>query len=152
MAEATEDKIHTSYTQSRDHHPPSSSSSSPVSSRRDSLRSYHLGIGPNPPTPTSPLVRLTRKRAASVNTDTANQPRIEDLVLNTPSSAGIVSAGEKVCLCQPDPKIPRPRNGMSRIRFLFLYEIGTPTGCLHLFYSLSLRIFNSASELTSTDF
>jgi len=24
-----------------------------------------------------------------------------------------IEATEKICLCQPDPKIPRPRNGMS---------------------------------------
>lgn len=64
--------------------------------------------------PISPRTRLTRKRAASLNTDSANDPRIGDLVLNTASSNGSTtsdSTREQVCLCQPDPKIPRPRNG-----------------------------------------
>ncbi|RDW82297.1 hypothetical protein BP6252_03409 [Coleophoma cylindrospora] len=95
--------------------PRSPVSNSTDSSRRDSLRAFQAEKGSEPPTPNSqsPPFRLTRKRAASIDTDGANQPRIGDLALNTASSAGppvCDSAREQVCLCQPDPKIPRPRN------------------------------------------
>lgn len=63
----------------------------------------------------SPMSRLTRKRAASLNTETASlPPRIGDLALNSANSSGPLTPDftrEQVCLCQPDPKIPRPRNG-----------------------------------------
>ncbi|KAL1842303.1 hypothetical protein VTJ49DRAFT_5584 [Mycothermus thermophilus] len=45
-----------------------------------------------------------RKRAASIDTEEANRSRIENLTLTTPSSAGLI------CLCAPEPKVPRPRN------------------------------------------
>jgi hypothetical protein len=65
--------------------------------------------------PLTPHSRLTRKRAASLNTETANlPPRIGDLALNSANSSGPLTPDltrEQVCLCQPDPKIPRPRNG-----------------------------------------
>ena len=49
---------------------------------------------------------LTRKRTASLMEDKSNRS----------SSAAIEQIGEPAshfCLCQPDPKIPRPRNGTS---------------------------------------
>ncbi|KAI1845408.1 hypothetical protein JX266_008503 [Neoarthrinium moseri] len=62
----------------------------------------------------------SRKRAASINTDDANnQPRIQDLSLHTPGSVQTSSsfAGgpteqqrELICLCTKAPKVPRPRN------------------------------------------
>ncbi|KAL2157815.1 hypothetical protein VTH06DRAFT_5084 [Thermothelomyces fergusii] len=56
---------------------------------------------------------ITRKRAASINTEEANQPKVEVLRLGTPSTASPhpfdASAG-RICLCTPAPKIPRPRN------------------------------------------
>lgn len=91
-----------------------------------------------PPTPESPPFRLTRKRAASLAADhkggddddgggssSNNKDEADDVVeAITPSStthsrmsSGGASAGSAgsaashVCLCQPDPKIPRPRNG-----------------------------------------
>ncbi|KAI9739482.1 MAG: hypothetical protein M1818_005170 [Claussenomyces sp. TS43310] len=90
--------------------PRSPASISPRSARRDSLLLSEQRSGPR--TPTSPPMRLTRKRAASLNTEAANHPHLDNLALN---SAGVVNprataAREQVCLCQPDPKIPRPRN------------------------------------------
>ncbi|KAK4193978.1 hypothetical protein QBC40DRAFT_260470 [Triangularia verruculosa] len=93
--------------------------SGPVHSTRgsSSLSSPHghvpqIGSGP-----------ITRKRAASINTEEANnRSRIENLTLQTPSSAnpgsfhgdripeGNSSGQDLVCLCAPPPKIPRPRN------------------------------------------
>lgn len=58
-----------------------------------------------------PPERLTRKRAASVDTEIANH-RIQDLAINSSPQSGTVR--ERVCLCQRDPKIPRPRNGIRR--------------------------------------
>lgn len=91
--------------------------------------------GGEPPSPDSPLRSagpLTRKRAASLRTD---GPRIEDLSLNTPTTAERSSpppqppqqpqlpesGRDLICLCTPAPKVPRPRNGMSSfLRFCFL--------------------------------
>lgn len=89
----------------------SPTSISPVSSRRSSLKPDHPGKSPETTTSTSPPVRLTRKRVASLNADIANQDGMEKLALSAPVSAPITS-GDRVCLCQPDPKIPRPRNGV----------------------------------------
>ncbi|KAF7870494.1 hypothetical protein EAF04_004238 [Stromatinia cepivora] len=92
------------------------------SSRRNSLRPILPDKHSEPPTPVSPPAfdRLSRKRAASLDTESANQPRIGDLALNSASTSNSTTGGpspisdtavtEQVCLCQPDPKIPRPRN------------------------------------------
>ncbi|PBP22005.1 AAA family ATPase Pontin, partial [Diplocarpon rosae] len=81
---------------------------------------------PASPTPISPPARLTRKRAASLYIDDAHEQESKmggDLALDSGSSSASASATtngplsasthlarEQVCLCQPDPKIPRPRN------------------------------------------
>jgi HMG box factor len=93
-------------------YPRSPMSTSPVSSRRDSLRTAPPTDDPKPPSPTSPPLRLTRKRASSVDTDSANQSQKEDQTLSGAGTTSTISAGDHVCLCQPEPKIPRPRNGM----------------------------------------
>ncbi|RAL66061.1 hypothetical protein DID88_005721 [Monilinia fructigena] len=85
---------------------------------RNSLRTILPEKHSEPPTPVSPPAfdRLSRKRAASLDTESANQPRIGDLALvsastsNSTSTISDTAATEQVCLCQPDPKIPRPRN------------------------------------------
>jgi hypothetical protein len=87
-----------------------STDSSRRSSSKQVLPEKHVEAA----TPISPRTRLTRKRAASLNTDSANDPRIGDLALNGVSTKGLATSDptrEQVCLCQPDPKIPRPRNG-----------------------------------------
>ena len=66
------------------------------------------------PGPYAAVTRLTRKRAASLNSEIANHPKIEDLALTGASPTCSPTSDrprEHVCLCQPDPKIPRPRNG-----------------------------------------
>ncbi|TAQ89161.1 Nucleoside-triphosphate phosphatase [Chlorociboria aeruginascens] len=83
------------------------------SSRRSSTKPVHPEDNLEPPTPSPPPGRLTRKRAASIDTESANHPRIGDLALNSASPNGPPTSNsirEQVCLCQPDPKIPRPRN------------------------------------------
>ncbi|QSZ36537.1 hypothetical protein DSL72_006417 [Monilinia vaccinii-corymbosi] len=91
------------------------------SSRRNSLRPVLPDKHSEPQTPVSPQAfdSLSRKRATSLDTERANQPQIGDLALNSASTSNSTSrpsplydtaATEQVCLCQPDPKIPRPRN------------------------------------------
>ncbi|KAF8852684.1 hypothetical protein BDZ45DRAFT_694896 [Acephala macrosclerotiorum] len=94
------------------HTPRSPVSISADSSRRGSLKQV-LPEKQSEPTPSSPQDRLTRKRAASLDTEVANEPRIGHLALNSarltePSTSDPTK--DQVCLCQPDPKIPRPRN------------------------------------------
>jgi hypothetical protein len=94
--------------------PRSPVSISPESSRRGSLKPIHPEKNSEPPTPNSPYIRLTRKRAASLTTESSDHPRIADLALNGASTGGTPTSDpirEQVCLCQPDPKIPRPLNG-----------------------------------------
>jgi hypothetical protein len=64
--------------------------------------------------------RWTRKRAASIAINEANQPRIEDLSLDTPRTLGhsATDIAKDTCLCTPAPKIPRPRNGRHPYFFL----------------------------------
>lgn len=64
-------------------------------------------------------VRLTRKRARSINVEEANHPRVDQLSLYSPamsgtppSSASTVSNSDLICICPSPPKVPRPRNGM----------------------------------------
>lgn len=65
--------------------------------------------------PSPPPARMTRKRAASLNTAEANNVRMEGMTLSAPTSGVRSGDGvrEPICLCTPAPKIPRPRNGMS---------------------------------------
>jgi hypothetical protein len=96
--------------------PRSPVSISTESGRLGSSKPVHPEKGAEPPTPSSnsPVTRLTRKRAASLNSESASHLRIEDLALTNANSSGppiLDPTREHVCLCQPDPKIPRPRNG-----------------------------------------
>ncbi|KFZ07230.1 hypothetical protein V501_06640 [Pseudogymnoascus sp. VKM F-4519 (FW-2642)] len=97
-----------SSTQMRDL-PRSPTTISPSSSRKDSLRSSNNTEKESAPSP--PLTRLMKKRAASLDTDAANNPSIANLSLHSASlESPRTDSNNQVCLCQPDPKIPRPRN------------------------------------------
>lgn len=66
------------------------------------------------PTPASPLV--ARKRNPSLDFDENTEESVKNELTNvkTPASASSTGSGDlspHVCLCQPEPKIPRPRNG-----------------------------------------
>lgn len=66
------------------------------------------------PTPESPSFRVTRKRAASVVIRDVGDTMEVDHV--SPTHTWVSSGDSRdstyhLCLCQPDPKIPRPRNG-----------------------------------------
>lgn len=82
-----------------------SSSSSRRVSLRSSVQSEKLHSPPSPP------ARLNQKRAASLEIIEGNPSAISELSISSPKSDPANSASH-VCLCQPDLKIPRPRNGM----------------------------------------
>lgn len=71
------------------------------------------------PTPSSP--RGVEKRTPSQETEDFAERSVESASpadVKTPASAGSTGSGDlspHVCLCQPEPKIPRPRNGESDI-------------------------------------
>ncbi|KAI1480387.1 hypothetical protein F4774DRAFT_408888 [Daldinia eschscholtzii] len=72
--------------------------------------------GANPPDDSGSSTTSTkqsRKRAYSIDVDEANQPRIQDLRLYTPSTGTPNTAEglrDLICLCTKAPKVPRPRN------------------------------------------
>lgn len=74
----------------------------------------------------SPPGRLTRKRAATLTAERSNLSQsIGDLAITAVRATALPQTDvirEQVCLCQPDPKIPRPRNG---IQYLVPFDIDT---------------------------
>ncbi|RFU29371.1 hypothetical protein B7463_g6974, partial [Scytalidium lignicola] len=71
-----------------------------------------------PVTPSSPPIRFTRKRAAS-QVENSDNLQSGSRCLNNASAAAnsgveVLSTADptkgQVCLCQPEPKVPRPRN------------------------------------------
>lgn len=81
-------------------------------------------------TPSSP--RSTRKENPSIEAteDSGESADIGSPVdIKTPASAGSVASSDHsphVCLCQPEPKIPRPRNGESQILLFTVSAAGLP--------------------------
>jgi len=86
--------------------------SSNVSTRSLRRASSPSGKSQTPLTPEeSPPFRSTRKRDASiVEEEDKGLESNETSPVHTRASSGDSAA--QVCICQPDPKIPRPRNGM----------------------------------------
>jgi hypothetical protein len=80
------------------------------------------------PTPTSPGV--ARKRNSSLDSDDNAEESVKSespTDVKTPASGGSTGFGDlsqHVCLCQPEPKIPRPRNGESVILCLLSQRLG----------------------------
>ena len=68
-------------------------------------------------TPTRSSTRLSGKRTssqASSEEDTRRSSKATIHSVSTDSTAPpVVDSPSQVCLCQPDPKVPRPRNGMN---------------------------------------
>lgn len=134
-----------------------SAATSTISQHSDGSSKSKPGGGPL--TPESPQVRITRKRAAetAIETEDAERPQAEHgSPTHARGSSGDSGASAKsVCLCQPDPKIPRPRNGSSSHlrRFcsqFFVFEIGmeiqqrrlsTPVHYAVFFSSLTICLF-----------
>ncbi|KAK0741881.1 hypothetical protein B0T21DRAFT_399797 [Apiosordaria backusii] len=88
-----------------------------------SIRGFSSFSSPHGHSPQVGSGPITRKRAASINTEEANnRSRIENLTLQTPNTTspgpfrgdrvpeGNGTGQDLVCLCAPPPKIPRPRN------------------------------------------
>lgn len=105
--------------------PQSPASISTQSSRRGSLTPILISARESwQSRVSSPPGCLTRKRAPTLNTERSSLSQgVGDLVIHEPST--IVPAAsdltrEQVCLCQPDPKIPRPRNGIQQALYRFL--------------------------------
>jgi hypothetical protein len=69
-----------------------------------------------PPSPAVASPRTTRKRLSSLvevaEPEESGSP-VEERPLPSATSAGSPDFSGHVCLCQPEPKIPRPRNGES---------------------------------------
>jgi len=80
------------------------------------------------PTPTSP--RVARKRNSSLGSDEHAEESVKNECptdVKTPASASSTGSGDlspHVCLCQPEPKIPRPRNGEFVIVCLLSQRLG----------------------------
>jgi len=72
-----------------------------------------------PLTPESPPFRITRKRAAEaleerdmdVETRGPSHTRMSSGEFGNSGASATSREGAHLCICQPDPKIPRPRNG-----------------------------------------
>lgn len=85
--------------------------SSPIPARRSKAGDEATTEGP------TFVRRLTRKRAASLVHIEEDKPKPEDddptyqRSSNSAPSTGSREFSGHICLCQPEPKIPRPRNG-----------------------------------------
>jgi HMG box factor, other len=83
---------------------------SPMRINSESSRHNSSGLEVRNPedAPLSPLT--TRKRAATLTTSDTTPIRVP---ISNPSQAQelCIDSSAHFCLCQPDPKIPRPRNG-----------------------------------------
>jgi hypothetical protein len=82
----------------------------PPSLDRDSLDRY-----PESPPLRRESTRLTRKRTHSeISDDSVETPggSLPSTAVSGRPKSGTVAVNE-YCLCQPDPKVPRPRNGKS---------------------------------------
>ena len=86
--------------------------SSNVSTRSLRRASSPSGKSKTPLTPEeSPPSRSARKRTASIVEEEDKELESSEISpAHTRASSGDSAA--QVCICQPDPKIPRPRNGM----------------------------------------
>lgn len=99
-------------------------------------------LSPSDPAPHSESHQkpTSRKRTTSINTEEANRPKIENLTLNPPSTASprpFDTSSGLICLCTPEPKVPRPRNGMSCLPVVMM-PVNGASSCLLLRYCLFL--------------
>lgn len=69
---------------------------------------------------------LTRKRAASLMADESKTREISPATTQESNS----ETTNQFCLCQPDPKIPRPRNGRSLALIVHLWQLLNSSICI----------------------
>lgn len=70
----------------------------------------------------SSSTRMTRKRAADLaNLEDSNRTVNQEQEISPQREQRPAATPAHICLCQPDPKIPRPRNGMLLQLALDLY-------------------------------
>jgi hypothetical protein len=106
------------------------------------------------PSPKSTSPRATRKRLSThFNVEVTRRDSIEgdgSIDLRTPLSASSTGSGElsgHVCLCQPEPKIPRPRNG--KYDFLVIPDVrisGPSPSLVNKESRLCLQSYTSATD------
>ncbi|KAI1471561.1 uncharacterized protein F4812DRAFT_449573 [Daldinia caldariorum] len=85
----------------------------PHDDREVAARSNFIANPPDDSGSSTTSAKQSRKRAYSIDVDEANQPRIQDLRLYTPSTGTPNTAEglrDLICLCTKAPKVPRPRN------------------------------------------
>lgn len=107
--------------------------------------------------PQASPVRITRKRAASLTYPPERRSPEVESPPSTKNSYSAPSTGSgdmsgHVCLCQPEPKIPRPRNGRSDPSSLFLIlHISVSPLFLRQRRSLVFGMMTLYSALQATD-
>lgn len=73
---------------------------------------------PSPALSNASLVHGKKRSAASLDDNGADAGDLSDPENSRGTGSASSSPGEHVCLCQPEPKIPRPRNGKSDVLFV----------------------------------
>lgn len=105
------------------------------------------------PSPVSSSPRVTRNRISSFDVEVNGRDSVDgdsptdSRALRSASSTGSGELSGHVCLCQPEPKIPRPRNGKSD--FLFIPDVDIPASSPSLSnkeFGLCLRSCLSAAD------
>jgi hypothetical protein len=67
------------------------------------------------PSPAFSSSRASKKRASNLDGFAGPVSPEDDATVDSPSLPSGVELSEHLCLCQPEPKIPRPRNGESDV-------------------------------------
>ena len=90
-------------------------------------------------------VPLTRKRAALLMADELNTRETSPAT----TQDSISETANQFCLCQPDPKIPRPRNGMSLSLFFLSWHTFLVRPFTSLYSALCVDLANGSNSLYS---
>lgn len=104
------------------HSPASQNNMSSASHTKETIRHGLPDLDTQVSRPSTMPRSNARKRPALSSIDAPEYARLQDNALITPTSGSPMSDSNnnKVCLCQPDPKIPRPRNGVYPLPLSFV--------------------------------